>query len=141
MISDLRKWIRLVEANLLLIEAKMQTITVFGSTVRVWTDPTETEFFKLFQNVGNPLRGTLDQTGHLHVWDALLATHSSVDEALSVNGFRMMLRPDRITVEGTTMNEDEIRNAPAIIRAYGKHDFDLYDDSAEPEWEGDEDDE
>ncbi len=49
----------------LLTEAKMQKVDVYGTEVRVWTNPTESEFYRLLQNVGNPLRGTLDDAGNL----------------------------------------------------------------------------
>jgi hypothetical protein len=124
----------------LLTEAKMQKVDVHGTEVRVWINPTESEFYRLLQNVANPLRGTLDGAGDLYVWDAAIGIHATVEEELGItNRLRVMLRSDQITMEGTTMAEDELRAIPAIRRAYGNHEFDIFDDSADPDWEGDED--
>lgn len=125
----------------IIFEAQIQNVEVFGKPIRVWINPTHFEFYRLLANVSNVLRGSLDHELNLYVWDASLGIHALVEEELGfIARLRIMLRSDQITLEGTTMSETELREIPSINRVYGDNEFDVFDDSAEPEWEGDEDD-
>lgn len=130
----MRDYIDVVEGYL--AEAKSGVVEVFGHDVRVWKNPTHKEFFRLLELHYGKLRGTIDNSGDLYVWDPAMAIHHSVEEALQIAPhYRVMFETSEVAIEHG-VDEDEFRALPCIRRAYGKMDFDIMNDSAyddEPE--------
>lgn len=103
--------------------AAMDTVTVFGMAVRVWRNPTHQGFLRLLQTVGRRLRGSIDLAGNLYVWDASLAVHASIEQALHIDAeWRLVLAGDSVDV-ADAVDYARLRAHPAMVRAYAGTDY------------------
>ena len=100
-----------------LTEAKSEVVEVYGQDVRVWENPNAQELQNLLKNFGR-LRGSLEEDGTLYVWDAYMADHSSIEDALTffMNGaMRFYFEPDNVYVK---MGDPyAVLKEPALVRA------------------------
>lgn len=118
--------------NLLMIVEQIERphiedVEVFGNSVRVWVNPNRALSSTLF-NEFKVLRGTVDESDNLYVWDASVAIHQSVEDAMGIAvKDRMMLRSHQIAVE-YDVNETDLRSIPSIARAYRNQEYDIIND-------------
>jgi hypothetical protein len=85
----------------------------------VWKNPTHRQTSNAFMKCGNTLRGIVDGTGNLYIWEAADATHDDVEEMLSVGIKFQFLMLGQGVVETNSNNADAIAAIPALRRAYG----------------------
>lgn len=127
----------------MLVEARVEWADIGDTKVRVWVNPTHTDFQAILRTIApdHTLRGTLDTSGNLYVWDAVQAIHSQIRDALGVGAdgieHEMMIEPGSVTLD-YEVDEDAFRAIPAIQRLYGPNDgFDILNDGM---WQGDDED-
>lgn len=114
-----------------LSEGSMMRVELFpnGISLKVWKNPTHSQFIKLISTY-HILRGLSDRFEDFYVWDAAVAIHFQISDALSLESrYEMLLNSSLITVE-YEIPEKEIRNLPGIIRVYGNSDFDIVNDNS-----------
>lgn len=121
-----------------LMEAKLYQVEVSGSTVKVWKNPTHNDFAALLDNVGSELRGIVDPRGDLYLFDAYVAIHYQVAQALGIEIKYEVILHDQY-IEGTTVGKGEIvpdhelMEIRTIKRAYGPWAFEMPTAAREPD--------
>jgi hypothetical protein len=120
----------LMEAVSPLCEAKMLAAEVRNKTVRVWRNPSHTEFTTLARRFESEmLRGLTDSGGNLFVWNSYDAIHYDIGTALDIDVVhQIMMREGEIQAQYAT-SVDELMAIPGIARAFGPTGFDLYDEN------------
>lgn len=80
-------------------------------------NPTRLQTVNCFKRYGL-LRGMVDPTGTLYVWEASEATHNDLDNILGIGmTHRFLMAPEGVTTQYT--DAEVIAQVPALRRAYG----------------------
>lgn len=68
-----------------LTEGKVLQIQIFNKVVKVYANPSRTQFLSALKTQSHrEFRGLIDEVGNQYYWDAMEATHSPMSQALHI---------------------------------------------------------
>jgi hypothetical protein len=107
---------------LTLTEGKILQIQIFNKNVRVYANPSRTQFLAGLK-MHTELRGLIDEAGNQYYWDAMEATHSPMSQGLHIYGevAIIIVTPDKdgdIQCEWIPLGDHDwaIKDVPNFLR-------------------------